>query len=251
MMITRAKRPNIMSCDRQDSINKNWMRWAMVEALDQQVTGELGLLERCSAMSPWSNLIDGLCHNPPHPKNRDCGKLHTSREPMSGLSCCPEHSWGDCRVSSGWAVPSHQNDGKAASANSHSGVCEHSAMRRYQFFWDLSKKKHWYSRPVYCVNDRDRRKGDCNLMSLLMLRTLAVAVLDETLLVDHGMLHSVTMSGGVGQLRSFSHLYSILPSEQSCQPFTCTISNFPCSTWRFTLVIMLLHISTVTSSHRP
>lgn len=86
-------------------------------------------------------------------------------------------------------------------------------------------------------------------MYLLMLGTLAVAVLGDTLLVDHGMQQKVPICGGVSQPHCFSRLYSILPSEQSCQSSTCTTPNFPCGTWRFALSVMVLHTSIGMSSY--
>lgn len=102
----------------------------------------------------------------------------------------------------------------------------------------------------YCLKDRNYRKDGSNLMSLLMLGTVAVAVLGKTLLVEHGMLRGVSIYGGVGQPHCFSHLYSILASGQSYQSFTSTILKSLCSTLRFTLGIMVLHVSIGTSSYR-
>lgn len=46
-------------------VNQNWARWASVQAVDQQVTGEqyLKLLERCSVMRMWADPIGGPCQD--------------------------------------------------------------------------------------------------------------------------------------------------------------------------------------------
>lgn len=71
-----------------------WVEWAMAGTLDQAVPEQhyLRLLERCSVIPPLPALIDDMCNNP-HSSRTVYGKMHISREAMSGLSCWAVWHW--------------------------------------------------------------------------------------------------------------------------------------------------------------
>lgn len=117
-------------------------------------------------------------------------------------------------------------------------------MMKCQLFLYLSKKKkkkHLILKAgylFYCVKNAIYLKGDCNLTSLLMLGTLAVAALDEPCL-----LCGVPVYGGDDQPLCSSYLYNTLPSAQSYQSHICTLLKFLGGAQRFSEGITLIHIS--------
>lgn len=96
---------------------------------------------------------------------------------------------------------------------------------------------------LYCVKNSIYVKGDCNLTSLLMLGSLAVATLDETCMwITVSLVYFPSMVGMASL--SVPHIFIINTlSGQSYQSCICTLLKFLGGAQRLSEGITLLHIS--------
>lgn len=143
------------------------------------------------------------------------GKMHVSRESRSGLSCWAVWHWAWLQWSLCFLSLLYANLLKWCH-----GCLRYFPLSTCSFGISIRKTQVYL---FYCVTDKNYRKYYRNLMSHPMLGTVSVALLNENLFLNYGMLLRVPISGQGDQPHCFSYFFNIFPSEQSYQSFTCAV----------------------------